>query len=558
MGTAALSAFSDQLIIAATVLYVVAMVGFAVEVATWSRVPRGVVSVPVGALSSVHTGRRRRYGGCSRYGERGAGWVPPGPGGSPCGVALDRSGWVLHAGSIVARGLAAGRAPWGNMYEFSSAICFSAVTVFLTLQWRRPSRRLGLFVLLPVVLGLGVATMVLYTPAGPLVPALHSYWLVIHVAAAITASGLFTVASVLAAVYLAVTGWRSGRLRSALRTVVPDPEKLDDLCFRLLAVAFPIWTFAVVAGAIWAESAWGRYWGLGPEGDLGLHHLGGVRGLPARPGHRGVARPTGGGPGAGRRRSVPVQLLRGQHVGFGAALLRRRQMTSTTAPATEQEPAQPEGVGPPGWGLRSWARWAWRQLTSMRTALFLLFLLAVAAIPGSLLPQRPGQGRRLPAGPPTARAGAGPAVAVRRVLLAVVRLGLPAADDLPGGLCNPAHDPTRSGAAPTAAAGTAELRPPAAVGTLDNQHRARGGVGRGCAGVAPSPLPGARGRGHGARREGPAAREWEPGLSPGPAGGAGRDRRLLPVRDQGRGAAGRGREVRQPTQRLRLPGPRAR
>lgn len=64
-------------------------------------------------------------------------------------------------------------------------------------------------------------------------------------------------------------------------------------------------------------------------------------------------------------------------------------MTSTTAPATDQEPAQPEGGGPPGWGLRSWARWAWRQLTAMRTALFLLFLLAVAAIPGSLLPQRP-------------------------------------------------------------------------------------------------------------------------------------------------------------------------
>ena len=265
MGTAALSAFSDQLIIAATVLYVVAMVGFAVEVATWSRVPPGAVSVPVGALSSVHAGGR---GGA----EAVPGTEREGPAGSrPARVAahaallLTAAGWVLHAGSIVARGLAAGRAPWGNMYEFSSAICFSAVTVFLTLQWRRPSRRLGLFVLLPVVLGLGVATMVLYTPAGPLVPALHSYWLVIHVAAAITASGLFTVASVLAAVYLAVTRRRTGRLHRALGTIVPDPEKLDDLCFRLLAIAFPIWTFAVVAGAIWAESAWGRYWGWDPK-----------------------------------------------------------------------------------------------------------------------------------------------------------------------------------------------------------------------------------------------------------------------------------------------------
>ena len=263
MGSATLSALSDQLIIAATVLYASAMVGFAVEMATWTRTASRRLAVPATELAPApDTG----FGvgtvdvvTPTRVGSRAA------RGAARAALFLTASGWALHAISITARGVSAGRVPWGNMYEFSSALCLAAVTVFLVLQWRRPSRRLGLFVLLPVVLGLGLATTVLYTPVGPLVPALHSYWLVIHVAAAITASGLFTVASAAAVVYLAVTGQSLGRLRRALREVAPDAEQLDELCFRLIAIAFPVWTFAVVAGAIWAQSAWGRYWGWDPK-----------------------------------------------------------------------------------------------------------------------------------------------------------------------------------------------------------------------------------------------------------------------------------------------------
>ena len=264
MGSGTLSALSDQLIIGATVVYVFAMVGFAIEVATWTRTPGRLRTARATALVPARP--------AAEGDEEAEETVPTATAGSRAArgagraaLFLTTSGWVLHATSITARGFAAGRVPWGNMYEFSSAFCLSAVTVFLMLQWRQPSRRLGLFVLLPVVLGLGLATTVLYTPAGPLVPALHSYWLVIHVAAAITASGLFTVASAAAVVYLAVTGQGAGRVRRALRDVAPDAERLDELCFRLIAIAFPIWTFAVVAGAIWAQSAWGRYWGWDPK-----------------------------------------------------------------------------------------------------------------------------------------------------------------------------------------------------------------------------------------------------------------------------------------------------
>jgi cytochrome c-type biogenesis protein CcsB len=195
-------------------------------------------------------------------------------------VVLTVIGWMLHVGSVVTRGLAADRVPWGNMYEFSSMICLIAVTAFLVLLARQPVRWLGVFVMLPVVLYLGFAGTVLYVAAGPLVPALHSYWLRIHVAAAIVASGIFLVSAVTTVLYLAKDRWENRiaevaagradtsaamRRRGGIVMRLPSAETLDTLTYRTIALAFPIWTFAVVAGAIWAEAAWGRYWGWDPK-----------------------------------------------------------------------------------------------------------------------------------------------------------------------------------------------------------------------------------------------------------------------------------------------------
>ena len=176
-------------------------------------------------------------------------------------VALTVVGWALHAASLTTRGLAVERVPWGNMYEFSSAVSFAAVTAFLGLLTRQRVRYLGTFVLLPVVLYLGLAAVALYADARPLIPALQSSWLKIHVSAAIVSTGIFFVAGVATALYLA-------RLRSDRRAVpsrLPAAEVLDRTAYRLIAFGFPIWTFAVIAGAIWAERAWGRYWGWDPK-----------------------------------------------------------------------------------------------------------------------------------------------------------------------------------------------------------------------------------------------------------------------------------------------------
>ncbi|MGH3612938.1 MAG: c-type cytochrome biogenesis protein CcsB, partial [Pseudonocardia sp.] len=178
------------------------------------------------------------------------------------GVALAVLGVVLHAGSLVARGLASGRWPLGNMYEFISAICLAAVVAWLVVLHRSPGLRpVGPFVLLPVVVLLFLAGTVLYARAAPVQPALQSYWLVVHVTTICLSSGMLLVAGV-ASLLFALR--RPGPV-AGLAGRLPAADALDRLAYRVTIVAFPIYTFAVMAGAIWAEAAWGRFWGWDPK-----------------------------------------------------------------------------------------------------------------------------------------------------------------------------------------------------------------------------------------------------------------------------------------------------
>ena len=181
------------------------------------------------------------------------------------GMSVTWLAWALLLTGLVLRGLWAGRVPWGNMYEVSLASSVGILTIFLAVSIKRDVRWLGLFVTGATLLTLGLAVTVLYTEAAQLVPALKSYWLAIHVTAAIIAGGAFTVAFGTTLLYL----WRDraerkGAVHGAVAKL-PDAARLDTLSYRIIAFAFPVWTFAVIAGAIWAESAWGRYWGWDPK-----------------------------------------------------------------------------------------------------------------------------------------------------------------------------------------------------------------------------------------------------------------------------------------------------
>ena len=180
--------------------------------------------------------------------------------------SLTRLALLLLVLSMVCRGLAARRAPWGNMYEFSVASAMVVLLVFVAVARRRPELRyLGTFVVVPVLLTLGAAITFLYVPAGPLVPALKSYWLVIHVAAAIICGGVFSLGGVVTVMYLLQDRWERRGITNSLSRRLPPSDQLDQSAYRLFAFVFPLWTFAIVAGAIWAENAWGRYWNWDPK-----------------------------------------------------------------------------------------------------------------------------------------------------------------------------------------------------------------------------------------------------------------------------------------------------
>ena len=209
-------------------------------------------------------------------------------------VVVTVIGLVANILSILFRGMATSRLPLANMYEFTSMICAVAVLCWVIVLVRTKARTLGLFVMLPVVILAGVAFSVLYTPAGPVVPALNSYWKWIHVSTVSISSSILLVTGAASVLYLvrgryerrlstqeavlasastagansgepAVGETRSLAADRSLLARLPSLATLDRIAYRTAIVAFPLYTFAVIAGALWAEVAWGRYWGWDPK-----------------------------------------------------------------------------------------------------------------------------------------------------------------------------------------------------------------------------------------------------------------------------------------------------
>ncbi len=230
-------------------------------------------------------------------------------------VGVCAFGVVAHAASLLAITFALHRAPWGSMYEFTSAsgLVIMATTLGLIL-WRRTHAVLTGFLAGFSTLLMGAGWMV-YSEPGPLQPALRSNWLTFHVMMAIAGSSLLLAASVVSALYLIrlrweEPGWSPAESPHSAEDLVPDrvvdeaeeapdavvalagagaapregpgaklatapagglgarlpsSERLDDLARKLVTFAFPIWTTAIIAGAIWGEQAWGRYWGWDPK-----------------------------------------------------------------------------------------------------------------------------------------------------------------------------------------------------------------------------------------------------------------------------------------------------
>ena len=254
---------SNQLMLGAVLLYVVAMIGYAADIAFGRRTAEATTPEPAKVLAGAGGPETSEAGPGEATGEEATDGEGRRVDWGRFAVLLNVIAWGLHGAEIITRGMAAHRVPWGNMYEFVSAITFAAVTVYLVLLWRYKVRWLGPFLMVAVVIALGIATIWLYNDPGPLRPALHSYWIAIHVTAAVTATGIFTVAGVATILYLLKS--RPAARTGGILDRVPDADALDTLAHRTMMFGFPIWTFAIIAGAIWADSAWGRYWGWDPK-----------------------------------------------------------------------------------------------------------------------------------------------------------------------------------------------------------------------------------------------------------------------------------------------------
>jgi cytochrome c-type biogenesis protein CcsB len=251
--------YSSLAMVTSAVLYLVAMTLHAAE---WASVrtsrTREPAEVAVGA------------------GGTGSDWDSYDPGAAPAktrredlfgrlGLAITVIAALTHVSGVVLRGVAAGRAPWGNMYEFVTTSLAIAVLTYLVLAWKFGMRWLGLPVTLLLTIGQGLAVTVFYVDVSELMPALHSVWFVIHIIAAATAGAAFNVGAIAAVLYLVKSRAVERDRVAGYLAKLPDIDTLDRISFRFHAFAFPLWTFTIAAGAIWAQYAWGSFWNWDPK-----------------------------------------------------------------------------------------------------------------------------------------------------------------------------------------------------------------------------------------------------------------------------------------------------
>lgn len=173
------------------------------------------------------------------------------------GFAVTIIGTIILGVGVVLRGIAAGRVPWANMYEFSISAALLILLVYLTSLKIKDVRFIATFVTGFVLVTLFAAVSLFYVEVKTLMPALQSYWLVIHVVVAILATSFFCIAAGLHIAYLI----KAGKSAKRLMDLFPALEQLERLAYRFNVVGFVLWSFTLIAGAIWAERAWHRYWG---------------------------------------------------------------------------------------------------------------------------------------------------------------------------------------------------------------------------------------------------------------------------------------------------------
>lgn len=198
---------------------------------------------------------------------------PPAPGmgrrDGPTGLALYATGFtvvgfVLTTVYLGIRMWLTGYGPFANQHEFAVSFVWGILLAYLIAEWRFRIRALAL-VVLPIVAALMLYAMAQDTSVQPLIPALqNNLLLTLHVGFAILAYGAAAVSCGAAVLYL-VHPRLAGRFRQ-----FPEQDVFDDLGYKAAAVTFPLLTIMIALGALWADTAWGRFWGWDPKETAAL------------------------------------------------------------------------------------------------------------------------------------------------------------------------------------------------------------------------------------------------------------------------------------------------
>ncbi|WP_411709281.1 c-type cytochrome biogenesis protein CcsB [Corynebacterium sp. LaCa116] len=177
-------------------------------------------------------------------------------------------GIALHLAAIVLRGLATGRFPFGNLYEYVLMVTAGVMVVATLAMQRKEWRTLWPWLLTPILALMFYGSTKLYAESAPVVPALQSHWLPIHVTVVSLGASIGIVSGIASLLSILRVHQPKGvetGFFGALARPLPSAKKLDQLAYRLGVVTLPTLGLGIVLGAIWAESAWGRFWGWDPK-----------------------------------------------------------------------------------------------------------------------------------------------------------------------------------------------------------------------------------------------------------------------------------------------------
>ncbi|SDS54964.1 c-type cytochrome biogenesis protein CcsB [Corynebacterium timonense] len=182
-------------------------------------------------------------------------------------------GVALHVVAVITRGLGARRFPLGNLYEYilvmTAVIMIAAAIVVQRKKWHSVYP----WLLAPMIVAMYLNSTVFHIQAAPVVPALQSYWLPVHVSSVSIGASIGIVSGIFSALYLFRMWQPRGEEKGffgALAKPLPAAKTLDQLAYKTAIITLPLFGIGILFGAIWAEVAWSRPWGWDAKETVSL------------------------------------------------------------------------------------------------------------------------------------------------------------------------------------------------------------------------------------------------------------------------------------------------